>query len=817
MNKFFYIFLSAAVIMAVGCKKDPVTDDPDSGNTETEETTISATLPTIGDFSPVWSDKDCLKIIGTASASFSLTDGAGKSKASLKGTAPEGTSFTVLYPSSYLNLDAAEKVSLESQAQKGNGNMDHLRGLFSAALIGVNDFKDVAFTEAKAKALGGSLKLSSIIKVRATLPSVATAVSKLTISAADAIFPVNAGATAKTKELNLTLEDVNVSATNQVLTAYLVSSWVSVPFADGSKATVSIVAGEKTLSKEVLLPTGLNPGVSAELVLDDQNWAGAEEPLFSGEGTEANPYVIASAADMEKISKALVGGSKVWFKLGTDIDMKDIAWLPVNNESPFDKAIDFNGNGKIIENFTCTPAAEVERPSLLGVLNGSVHDVTFKNPVVGTVDVKYVGVIAGGETEGSEIPVQNGTVSNVTVEGGTINGSSYAGTLVGHCDNITFKGCRVSGVKMAANGSSVGGLAGSATKEPVHFEDCSFENTSETAIVANNYVGGLIGRSTIGGTMKNCTSKVYITGNTNLGGISGAFATVEFNVENCSAESYIESTATSSNANSGNFAGQLYVGTIKNSHATGTMKATRPIISGFVGYLNGDGHLESCWSDVTIEAGQNVGGLAGSMTKTSSVNNCYSVGKIACGEASQRIGGIVGYSTGGTITNCYSTSDITGANGGIGGVIGIANGTTPNVVTGCIAWNGSVTATNNTAGYWSCAAVVGAFHPLQTAANCVRKSDTVFTGFYEETDASKAIYTMAGIFDQDDISATSPMKDNTGTSVTDVSVANTQPHYPKFPYHGKAAAAGESLSAVAKRLGWSADVWDLSGEKPVLK
>ena len=37
------------------------------------------------------------------------------------------------------------------------------------------------------------------------------------------------------------------------------------------------------------------------------------------------------------------------------------------------------------------------------------------------------------------------------------------------------------------------------------------------------------------------------------------------------------------------------------------------------------------------------------------------------------------------------------------------------------------------------------------------------------------------------------------------------------PYHGKAAPAGSTVSSVARTLGWSETVWDLSGAVPVLK
>jgi hypothetical protein len=36
------------------------------------------------------------------------------------------------------------------------------------------------------------------------------------------------------------------------------------------------------------------------------------------------------------------------------------------------------------------------------------------------------------------------------------------------------------------------------------------------------------------------------------------------------------------------------------------------------------------------------------------------------------------------------------------------------------------------------------------------------------------------------------------------------------PYHGKAAPAGSTVSSVARTLGWSETVWDLSGAVPVL-
>ena len=53
-----------------------------------------------------------------------------------------------------------------------------------------------------------------------------------------------------------------------------------------------------------------------------------------------------------------------------------------------------------------------------------------------------------------------------------------------------------------------------------------------------------------------------------------------------------------------------------------------------------------------------------------------------------------------------------------------------------------------------------------------------------------------------------------GSPLDPIAVAGANHNY---PYHGKAAEAGKTLSEVAKGLGWSASVWDFSGELPKLK
>ena len=76
---------------------------------------------------------------------------------------------------------------------------------------------------------------------------------------------------------------------------------------------------------------------------------------------------------------------------------------------------------------------------------------------------------------------------------------------------------------------------------------------------------------------------------------------------------------------------------------------------------------------------------------------------------------------------------------------------------------------------------------------------------------------MDGLFDQDDVSSSASLMNKLGEHITDTGAVSGQPHFPKYPYHGKAAAAGKTISQLAADLGWSTDVWDLSGDVPALK
>ena len=118
----------------------------------------------------------------------------------------------------------------------------------------------------------------------------------------------------------------------------------------------------------------------------------------------------------------------------------------------------------------------------------------------------------------------------------------------------------------------------------------------------------------------------------------------------------------------------------------------------------------------------------------------------------------------------------------------------------CIAWNDKLNSdfVPDTSEHYGSATIVGQTAFKNYLKGCVRKVDMDFSvcaaneaaGGYEP-------------FDQEDADPEHPMTPGAGNYA--------------FGYHGKASAAGETLSQVAQRIGWSAEVWDFSGDKPILK
>ena len=249
-------------------------------------------------------------------------------------------------------------------------------------------------------------------------------------------------------------------------------------------------------------------------------------------------------------------------------------------------------------------------------------------------------------------------------------------------------------------------------------------------------------------------------------------------------------------------------------HGTVTFTGDKTGIGGLFGTL-GNATIDACSADVTVTSGKNfVGGIYGFAKTDCVVRNCWTAGSIT---GNQRVGGIGGGTdkTGTNVKtiNCYSLASVHGAYaiGGIGGLYNLDNNAEAlaasnpnNYFEKCIAWNSEVRSGSFVSGdvtHYSNGMVVGYTSLKNYLTDCVRRPDAVYNTavFFDYSD-------VFSLYDQDNSNPTTPLE----------VVAVTGANY-NWPYHGKAASAGKTVSDVAQDLGWDSAIWDFSTDYPTLK
>ena len=245
-------------------------------------------------------------------------------------------------------------------------------------------------------------------------------------------------------------------------------------------------------------------------------------------------------------------------------------------------------------------------------------------------------------------------------------------------------------------------------------------------------------------------------------------------------------------------------------HVQGTVTSTAVNgVGGMFGRINAI-DIESCSADVNVTSkggGRSglVGGIFGYDTGAVTVRNCWTSGII---RGSDKVGGIGGafIKAESSMYNCYSIAEVNGSFQ-YAGILGHANldqkanndtNTPDNHIERCIAWNSAVqTITTDSGEHYSSGAIVGYTAQKNYLSDCFRRSDLSFTECPGNIDRGY------GITDQDNASPSKPLVRQSSNTYD-------------FAYHGKAAAAGRTLSQVAQSLGWNTTIWDFSGPVPQL-
>lgn len=806
MRRFLDMFAlaSAVALSVISCAKESENHVNDG---QKNRITITASLPDelvtkvkfeagASVIKPSWEQTDVIRIISETgkSETYSIKEINGKT-ATFEGNELEGTSFTAIYPGNYETAEALGNRSYTGQVQKGNGSTAHLQ--LNAMAAGLSDISNISFADAGAK-------LNGAVKLYVKLPEYVTRPKEVSLSAASDVFFTDNAGTAKSSSLGLSLENVDISV-DHIFTAYLMSSWTEATIEAGTELTLTVKAEGVSIKKSFSIEKSVNlaGGHLNTIQLNAENWNTALE----GAGTESDPYRLSSTRDLLAMKPALVKGQMTYFKMMNDIDMSSIEnWDPLNPKDPYDLGIVFDGGGHSLKNLKSKGQVY---SSFFGVLYGKCYNVKFVDAEIVSASNSGAGIIGGYIGTGGKPAIVSGVEASgiVTNAGkgqsvGGLGGNAREATIENCTVNVTVSNPMGDGVNRTATGGVVGKTMGSAVK----IKNCVVRGIVEiTKGVNNTYTGGIVGwQVDAGSEITGC--EVYATvksAGERVGGIVGHYQ--GGTLSGC--KFYGEVNAASRLA--GGIAGITSSASIIENCLSSGKIVCKNNVGGIVGMNENTLTIRCCESSSTIEINVNgvdgVGGVLGlaSNGKTVIVEDCIFSGNMNV-PTGQRVGGIVGdLGTGSSVRRCYVSGNITGW-AGVGGIVGRAGGLVwnangngyDNTIESCIAWFDNITATRGDENGGSSGIIVGYTGTKNTLKNCWRKSTATLTAKY-----------CSELYDQEDADATTPLVINAVPSM----------YTYIYPYHGKAAETTATASSLAQSLGWSADIWDLSGSEPKLK
>lgn len=255
--------------------------------------------------------------------------------------------------------------------------------------------------------------------------------------------------------------------------------------------------------------------------------ASEKMPAYSGgRGTESDPWLISSVADLQLLANTINDGNAAefdadctgtgdeipgnyhgyYFKQTKDLDLSSIEnWAPIGYSGGCYFAGHYDGDGYTISNATCAGKNDDDGFATAGIFGwvafGSVKNLTVKNAdffAEGNKNMSYAG---GVLAVAYNCTVENCSVYNSKIESRRApnENSNYAGGITGIASDSSFEKC-ASVKNTIRHGSFGGGFIGSLDKkmgEDSKFTNCYVANCivtgcSDTA--SNNTLsGGFLG------------------------------------------------------------------------------------------------------------------------------------------------------------------------------------------------------------------------------------------------------------------------------------------------------------------------------------
>ncbi len=399
-------------------------------------------------------------------------------------------------------------------------------------------------------------------------------------------------------------------------------------------------------------------------------WDGSVATEFAGgSGTESDPYIIKTGAQLAYLAKLAMDGTSakdsvygtgIYYKLAASLDLSGHQWTPI---AMYDKGYSWT--------------------YFNGIFDGAGHKIIFN---IETTSYGY-GLFAGLGA--------NSVVKNLSLYG-SVTTAHRAGALAyitqdgAYIENVT----NYASVTCTATGGYVGGLIGSLSGANSVMNNCVNYGTVTSA---GKQTGGITG--TTPATITNSVNfgNVTCTPGT-VGGIAGASTTAK--IIGCANYGAIDGEGTC-----GGIVGNVTTSTtISICVNYGAVTASSWNVGGIGGYMGAGSSVLGCanYGSVILSDKSNVGGIIG--------NNLGAVGDYVAADGTvyhtvnygtvtgpANVGGIAGYAgTDGTMTNAVNYGTVKGKTCSSAGVDQICtNGTKTDCVSeGAVAYDHTLTHTD---------------------------------------------------------------------------------------------------------------------------
>jgi hypothetical protein len=630
----------AFLAIASGCVKENQMPNNEGAN---HKVTIFASIPDEGMETKVTPSQDAIKTavklawentdyIYINSEKFSVVSISADGKtAEFSGDDPGSGPYSIRYSKDFS--------SVVDQTQTQDGTLDHLK--YAAAISGADSYENLSFSSTWATAHGATFTSSSVLELRAKLPAtIASSVKKVIFT-----FPENI--TVDNKRITVSLTTPGVQSGDNILDVYatLPDGNINLPnilvqFQVSDKAYEKYSAYREFASTNVIAG-----GTTQYLGIDCTKIESYANASSTNIGQATNPYLIGDKYQMNYLHTAMAAGT-TYVKLVDDVDLNSEAWTPLNTSSPYNKGIDFDGNGKTIKKLSSSG----KYASFVGVLYGSVYNVTFDQASISTEDTN-AGVVAGYLGTIVDSDVYKGSCHHITVKNSTLTSTSttkgYFGGVVGrvYYPDADVDNCRVVSTTITSAGSYSGSIIGAMMSSAYNVTNCSAASDVTVTATGIQHIGGLIGRITEACTVEKCSFSGSVTGGTDVGGIVGSSANVAMKIKNCFTSGSVAGGA--GNQRCGGLVGELGTGgSIINSYSTASVSSAR-VCGGIVGRACSVG-----WTTTTASG--------------NSISNCIAFNSAVTASAKGDYGSsgaVVGFtSCKNTLSNCYRLYNMTYSN-----------------------------------------------------------------------------------------------------------------------------------------------------------